>query len=368
MSETFQRPDKSFFQNPKELGDVINKENLVHKFFPRQTDIDKILEIIQSKVLRGTHLPVEVKEIQVGLLHSPYFKDLYQYLLQNRLSSSKLAISKLETLSEKYVLLDSLLFRIYPEKETAVLAIPETCADKIISFYHKSLFAGHQGVIKIYLTISDTFFVPNLIHYLRSYIKGCHICQLSRNEKPPSRYLQTRINTNYVPMSRLSMELKVMPRSHKGHRYILCIIDEVSNFLIAVPIFQTRSEEIGEALLENVITKYCIPEYIIMDQDSALMSSLMTYLFHRLDIKIKTIAPYNHQPLQVEHGIKSLTRILTKHLTSLGQMWTKYLSLTFAYYSCNSPNLGNYSPYDLTFGRKPQIVTKCKLKSRYKGI
>ena len=87
------------------------------------------------------------------------------------------------------------------------------------------------------------------------------------------------------------MDLKVIPRSHKAHRYILCIIDEVTNFLITVPIFQARSQEIGEALLENVITKYCIPEYIIMDQDSAFMSLLMTYLFHRLDIKIKTIAP-----------------------------------------------------------------------------
>ena len=94
------------------------------------------------------------------------------------------------------------------------------------------------------------------MHYLRSYIKACHICQFSRNEKPPSRHFQTRINPNYIPISRLSMDLKVMPQSHKGHRYILCIIDEVTNFLIMVPIFQARSEEIGEALLDNVITKY----------------------------------------------------------------------------------------------------------------
>ena len=26
MLETFQRPDKSFFQNPEELGDLINKK------------------------------------------------------------------------------------------------------------------------------------------------------------------------------------------------------------------------------------------------------------------------------------------------------------------------------------------------------
>ena len=94
-----------------------------------------------------------------------------------------------------------------------------------------------------------------------------------------------------------------------------------------------------------------------MDQDSVFMSSLMTYLFHRLDIKIKTLAPYNHQSLQTELGIKSLTCILTKHLTGLGQMWTKYVSLaTFVYNTFNSPNLGNYSPYELTFGRKPKLL------------
>ena len=100
-----------------------------------------------------------------------------------------------------------------------------------------------------------------------------------------------------------------------------------------------------------------MPEYIIKDQDSAFMSSLMEYLFHKLNIKFKTVAPYNHQSLQAEHGIKSLTCILTKHFMSLGQMWTKYLSLaTFAYNTFNSPNLGNYSPYKLTFGRKPKLL------------
>ena len=88
-------------------------------------------------MLKGTHLQIEVKEIQAGYLHSPYFKDIYQYLLQNKLPSSKLAIKKLEALSEKYVLLDSLLFRICPEKETAALVIPEMCVDKIITILVK---------------------------------------------------------------------------------------------------------------------------------------------------------------------------------------------------------------------------------------
>ena len=70
------------------------------------------------------------------------------------------------------------------------------------------------------------------------------------------------------------------------------------------------------------------------------------------------VAPYNHQSLQAEHGIKSLLTILTKDLTNLGQMWPKYLLLsTFAYNTFNTPNLANYSPYELVSGRKPKIYS-----------
>ena len=96
----------------------------------------------------------------------------------------------------------------------------------------------------------------------------------------------------------------------------------------------------GDALIEHAMTKYWIPDCIIMDQDSEFMSSLLTYLFNKLYIKIKTVTPYNHQPLQAKHGIRSLSMILMKHLTNLGQMWPKYLLLaTFMYNTLNIPNL-----------------------------
>ena len=102
MSKTFQRLDKSFFHEPIELGDLINKGNLICKYLPKQTDIDKILEFIQRKVLKGTHLAVKIKEIQAGYLHNSYFKDLYLYLSQNKLSSSKVAIKRIDTCRKIY--------------------------------------------------------------------------------------------------------------------------------------------------------------------------------------------------------------------------------------------------------------------------
>ena len=235
---------KAYFQELIELKDLIDTNNIVQWFLSKQTDIDKILEIIRKKVLKGMHLPLMIKEIQAGYLSSLYFKDLYFYLAHNRLPSKKATMKRVELLAEKYIMLDSLLLKLttVPGKESAVLAIPEVCADKIITLYHSNLFAGHQGVIKMYLTISDRFYIPNLMHYLRSYIKGCHICQLNRKDKLPDRQLQPRINLNYRALSRLIMDLKVMPKSYRGDKYILCVIDEVTNYIVTTPVKQENQK------------------------------------------------------------------------------------------------------------------------------
>ena len=134
-------PDKSYFQELRELESLVNTGRLVQKFLPKQADIDKILKVIQQEVLKGTHLSITIKDILAGYLISSYFKDIYLYLAKNKLPSTKSVIRKVETL------------------------------------------------IKTYLTINDKFFIPNLIHYLRSYIKGCHICQLTCNEKLLTRQI-----------------------------------------------------------------------------------------------------------------------------------------------------------------------------------
>ena len=217
ISETYKRPDKSYVQEPYELKDLIDTTKLVQKFLPKQMDIDKILDIIKIKVLKGTHLPLTIKEIQAGYLSSLYFKDIYRFLSQNKLPSKRSSIKKVETLAENFVLLDSLLFKLVttPDKETALLAIPEICMDKIIALYNASPFAGHQGVVKMYLTMKDKVFIPNLMHYLRSFKKGCRICQLARSDKPPMRQLQPQFYLNYVCCQKLSMDLKIMPRLQK---------------------------------------------------------------------------------------------------------------------------------------------------------
>ena len=139
--------------------------------------------------------------------------------------------------------------------------------------------------------------------------------------------------------------------TNEGISYTRPFIPDAPSYPGPTYINQAKSKEVGDALIENIVTKYSVEEY------STFMSSLMTYLLNKFKIKIRTVVTYSHQSLQAEYGIKILSNILTKHLTNLGKMWPKYLSLaTYAFNTINTPNLGNYSPYELTFGRKPKSL------------
>ena len=60
ISEIYERPHKSQLVDPPELPDLTNTENIVQKYLPKQADIDKILKVIQRKVLKGTLLPITI--------------------------------------------------------------------------------------------------------------------------------------------------------------------------------------------------------------------------------------------------------------------------------------------------------------------
>ena len=75
ITEMYESPDKSDLEQPQELSDLVGSTKLIHKYFPKQVDIDKIIDIIKRKVLKGTHLPLTIKEIQAGYLSSSFLKD-----------------------------------------------------------------------------------------------------------------------------------------------------------------------------------------------------------------------------------------------------------------------------------------------------
>ena len=53
-------------------------------------DIDKILDIIKRKVLKGMHLALTIKEVQAGYLSSPYFKGSVSISVTKQVTKEKI--------------------------------------------------------------------------------------------------------------------------------------------------------------------------------------------------------------------------------------------------------------------------------------
>ena len=61
------------------------------------------------------------------------------------------------------------------------------------------------------------------------YIASCHRCQMIKQGKSKQRYREGRIFLNYRPMSKVSMDIKYMPKAGNGMKFILVIIDDNLN-------------------------------------------------------------------------------------------------------------------------------------------
>ena len=230
------------FIKPPSLENMIDPTKVIHKFLPKQGEIEKLIKHINRKVLRDTKLTGSLKDLKASYLSSPHFRDIYLFLLQNRAPLNKNAAKRLENNARQYMIMDGLLFKIIDnasEIPDTVLCIPTSKVHILLDFYHSSIMGSHVGITKCYQTISQRFYCPNLAENLRAYITGCHTCQLFKKGKNFQRPFQKRININVPALTKISMDIKQMPSSN-GYSHILVLLCEVSNYMVALPLHSIK--------------------------------------------------------------------------------------------------------------------------------
>ena len=267
-------PTDKDFVLPPPLESLLDNAKMAYKFLPKQGDIDRLIAKINKKGLRDTNLCVDLRDLKAAYLTSLHFRDIYLYLLQNRMPLGKEAAKRLDQNARNYLTLDGLLFKILKNEEgnlDTVLCIPTSKVHILLNAYHSSILGGHTGITKCYHTISQRFYCPNLAENLRAYITGCHVCQLFKKGKDLKRPYQKRINLNVPAMTKISMDIKQMP-ANIGYSHILVLLCEVTNYMVALPLMSTRTLHILDAFQRGYLAYFGPPTHIICDQDPAFTS------------------------------------------------------------------------------------------------
>ena len=144
-------PKEEDFILPPPLEDLIDRSKATHKFLPKQGDIDRLIAYINKKVLTNTNLCVNLRDLRVAYLTSPPFRDIYLYLLQNRIPMGKTPARRLDNNAINYLILDGLLFKIIDDgddKLDTVLCIPTSKVHILLDAYHSSILGGYTGITK----------------------------------------------------------------------------------------------------------------------------------------------------------------------------------------------------------------------------
>ena len=365
----FKSPEMDDFLLPPTLGDQISDNTLLHRHLPRQMDIERIMTQINRKYLTKLQLPCSIRDMQSAYLNSPHFKDIYLAVSMNKMPSKARSARKLEVdlLHAVYMIHGGLLYR-YMKTPTGdsepILCIPTSKIDIFLDLFHSSILGGHMGMSKSILTLQQRFYCPNLVYHVRMYIISCHVCQTFKHHKRFDRPLNRRIiNINAPMLTHILMDIKHMPPSKEKFLYILVLLCEVSNFIVAAPMKTATAPEICNTIMNHFIGYFRTPIQIVCDQDPAFMSHLCQWFLHSYGIHVTTASPTNHQSLMAEHGIKSLSHALMKHLTGLGEDWPMYCKLAMlAYNSYATPNLDHLSPFEVAIGRKAILAPKFEYK------
>jgi hypothetical protein len=144
--------------------------------------------------------------------------------------------------------------------------ISEVRKQKIISEMHDCPIGGHQGASRTLERIKLYLEWKGMEQDIRNYIKKCVTCQQRKLGKRESEPLQVT-DTQDFPWNKLAIDIVgPLEVTSERNKYILSCQDNLSKYLIAVPLQSQAAEEIAEKLVKFVILVYEIPSTILTDR------------------------------------------------------------------------------------------------------
>ena len=72
---------------PQVLVAIDTPLSIIHKHIPRQSDIDKIVKNIETRVIHSLELPIQAQDLIKVYQHSTHLHDIYQYIIDGKFSS-----------------------------------------------------------------------------------------------------------------------------------------------------------------------------------------------------------------------------------------------------------------------------------------
>uniref|UniRef100_A0A8C7F2V4 Gypsy retrotransposon integrase-like protein 1 n=1 Tax=Oncorhynchus kisutch TaxID=8019 RepID=A0A8C7F2V4_ONCKI len=232
-----------------------------------------------------------------------------------------------------------------------LLMVPRPYRDTVLQLAHSHVLGGHLARDKTIDRIMQIFYWPRVTRDVARYCRTCDQCQRTaprphlRNPLIPLPIIET-------PFERIAMDLVgPLPKSARGHEYILVVIDYATKFPEAIPLRNMSSKGIAKELF-LMFSRVGLPKTILTDQGTPFMSRLMKDLCWLYQVQqIRTSIFHPQTDGLCEHLNKTIKSMLRRVVSRDGKNWDMLLPhLMFALREVPQASTG-FSPFELLYGR-----------------
>jgi hypothetical protein len=140
------------------------------------------------------------------------------------------------------------------------------------------------------------------------------------------------------------------------HKYILCITDTFTNYVLVTAMENKEVERVAKAIFSEWFCKFGIPAQIYTDGGKEFVNKLSSELFTLLNIQHTKTTPAHPQcNAQVEVFNKTVRKYLASFVDDTTLDWENFLLALMLSYNTSYHSTIATTPFELLFGEKPRL-------------
>lgn len=183
-----------------------------------------------------------------------------------------------------------------------------------------------------------------------NYANNCLQCAIVEGTGRKQKPLLQPIITEH-PFQIVGVDVMELPVTTRGNGYIVVFQDLFTKWPMVFPTSDQKAECIARLLVEEVVPCFGVPDALLSDRGTNLLSFLMKDICKMLGIeKLNTTASHPQCNGAVERFNRTLKSMLKKHAAKFGMQWDQYISgVVWAYRNTPHSSTGE-KPSFLLFG------------------
>ena len=351
--------------------DVIDREPQFHEYF--------VFEHMESVI--PSVMPVNDIDIVTAQKQCPVIGPIYNFIESGELPEDHELKPSIIADASQYFIKNGVMYHLYQPRVrnlqkhkplTSQIVIPKSLRPMVLSEFHDSLTAGHQGFLRTYAAIHERYYWPQMYREILDYQQTCYPCQRASNYMPrPPPLGKFPPFSEASIWSRIHMDFLGPLREGKHkEKYILLVVDAFSKWPEAFALPSCDSITVAKVLYKEIFTRYGAPSVLISDRAQTFMSNLVRALCDLFSVKRNYTSSYHACSNSACERLNSqINRALRTYVNPTQEDWPSILpGILMAFRNTPADNSTEFSPYFLMFGQQMKTPLDVAVQGNLKEV